>query len=211
MIARSIESRHLKRILRELDGRTITTRRDRAIVVTALATGARVSEIVSLDLAQVLENPRARNVRITSTSALRKNQIKGKREAGILIIPEIARSALRAWIRAARRAGLIRLPAKPGAPLFCVIHGCTAKNALPGQRLSKRAAQSMFHSLQLRIGIVPPYRFHDLRHTFQSRLAETGAHPYTVAAAARIRNVATTIRYVHTRTDELRRAVEAAF
>jgi integrase len=211
MIGRAVEPHHLKRILAALEGHTTTKKRDRALIVLAMMTGARVGEIVSLDIDQVLEDPRTKNVRIRAISALRKDQIKGKREAGILIIPEKARAALRRWIRAGAGAGLLELPASPRKPLFVVIHGCAAKNAHPGDRLSRRTAQNIFHKLQLEIGILPPYRFHDLRHTFQSALAASGAHPYTIAAASRIRNVKTTMVYVHTRTDELRKAVEKAW
>jgi len=211
VIPRDIEKQHLKRILSALDGKTLSARRDRALVLLALTTGARVSELVSLDLDQVLENPRTGKIRILAITSIRKDQIKGKREAGILVIPEKTRRALRAWIDAARKAGLIKLPPKNRAPLFVVIHGCTAKNAKPGNRLSKRSAQNMFHRLQERIGIVPVYRFHDLRHAFQSALAAAGVHPYTIAAAARLRNVATTVRYVHTRTEEIKKAVESVW
>jgi integrase len=195
--------------MNELRKPGIQARRNYAIVAVALCTGARVAEICALDLAQVLDNPQTPGVRIRPITSLRRDQIKGKREAGILILPELARTAIRRWIIAGRHHSLLpRPPLPPHAPLFVVIHACPQKGRAKGDRIAKRTLQNFWLTLQRHLAIDPPYRFHDLRHTFQSFLAEDGAHPYTIASVARVRSVETTVRYVHTRTDELRRAVE---
>lgn len=209
MIGRALEAEHLKKVFRELDGPSLTKIRNRALIMLAYTTGARVGEIVALDLEQVLEYPRTKAIRIREVSSIRRDQIKGKKDAGIMILPEKTRLALRRWIRNAVKARLLKLPAKQGAPLFTVIQSSKAKNAKPGDRLSRRRAQAIFSQAQRNAGIYPPYRFHDLRHTYMSLLAEADVNPFTAAAAARLRSIETQIHYVHTRTQEIKRAVNS--
>lgn len=48
-----------------------------------------------------------------------------------------------------------------------------------------------------RSGITPPPRFHDLRHTLGSRLAEAGLHTTQIRDVLRHADEATTLRYIH--------------
>jgi len=50
-------------------------------------------------------------------------------------------------------------------------------------------------------------RFHDLRHSFESRLAEEGANPYAIDRAMGHASIATTKIYIHTQVRNLRALV----
>lgn len=52
--------------------------------------------------------------------------------------------------------------------------------------------------------------FHDLRHTFASRLAASGADPFVIRDYLGHSSVTMTDRYVSTRVEDMRAAVEAA-
>jgi integrase/recombinase XerC len=53
-------------------------------------------------------------------------------------------------------------------------------------------------------------RFHDLRHTFGTRLGEAGRSPYEIARLMGHANIQTSMIYVHPEPESLRKAVEAA-
>ncbi len=51
--------------------------------------------------------------------------------------------------------------------------------------------------------------FHDLRHTFASRLAQAGVDPYTIQKLMGHKSFSTTQRYAHHYTESLRRGISA--
>jgi integrase len=55
---------------------------------------------------------------------------------------------------------------------------------------------------------IPDFRFHDLRHTFASRLAMDGVDLYTVQRAGGWRTQVMVQRYAHLSPDHMRAAVE---
>lgn len=54
---------------------------------------------------------------------------------------------------------------------------------------------------------VEKFRWHDLRHTFASRLAQSGVEPYTVQRLMGHRSFTTTQRYAHHYVESLRRGI----
>jgi len=170
--------------------------RTRALITLAADTGLRVQELVRLDLGQVLADPDADAVRIAAKFYLRRDQAKrGDKGAGNIHVSERARTALRAWIRAARAAQWMQWPAKRGAPLFVGHRGYRGK---PGHgRLSVRAAQWSWHDVQARARIVERYNFHSLRHDAASRLRAAGGDVFDLAAQLRWRKLEHAQRYVH--------------
>jgi integrase len=54
---------------------------------------------------------------------------------------------------------------------------------------------------------IPPWRFHDLRHTFVTRLLQRGVDPYTVCELAGHSKLEMTTRYAHTTLDRKRAAI----
>ncbi|MGA2958561.1 MAG: site-specific integrase [Thermodesulfobacteriota bacterium] len=53
------------------------------------------------------------------------------------------------------------------------------------------------------------FRFHDLRHTFATRLVQAGVDIYTVQKFGRWRNISMVMRYAHHYPESLRSGVEA--
>lgn len=52
-------------------------------------------------------------------------------------------------------------------------------------------------------------RFHDLRHTAATRMAEVGVDPFTIAEILSHKNIATTAQYSHATATAKRQAVAA--
>ena len=59
----------------------------------------------------------------------------------------------------------------------------------------------------LNIAGIENFRFHDLRHTFATRLIQAGVDIYAVAKLLGHKDIKTTTRYAHHHTDSLRNAV----
>lgn len=55
---------------------------------------------------------------------------------------------------------------------------------------------------------IPPWRFHDLRHTFVTRLIQKGTDPYTVMELAGHHDLKMTTRYLHTNAQRKKEAIE---
>jgi len=76
-----------------------------------------------------------------------------------------------------------------------------------GTRLEKRNVARAFYQAMDRAG-VEEFRFHDLRHTFATRLAQAGVDLYTVAKILGHKDIRITQRYAHHSTESLRAGVE---
>ncbi len=75
-----------------------------------------------------------------------------------------------------------------------------------GTRLEKRNLARAFYKAMNKAG-VENFRFHDLRHTFATRLVQAGVELYTVAKLLGHKDVRTTQRYAHHTTESLRGVV----
>jgi len=64
-----------------------------------------------------------------------------------------------------------------------------------------------FHTALRRSG-VKNFRFHDLRHTFATRLVQAGVDLYMVQKLGRWKTVSMVQRYAHHNTETLRNAIE---
>jgi hypothetical protein len=84
-------------------------------------------------------------------------------------------------------------------PLFHVF--CTDKG-----RFLHNLAKAWY--LALEAAGIPDFRFHDLRHTFASRLAMAGVDLYTVQRAGGWKTAIMVQRYAHLSPDHMRAAVE---
>jgi integrase len=80
---------------------------------------------------------------------------------------------------------------------------CTQK----GTRIGSRNLLRAFYSA-LRKSKIEPLRFHDLRHTFATRLVQAGVDLYTVQKLGRWKNISMVMRYAHHYPESLRSGVE---
>jgi len=76
-----------------------------------------------------------------------------------------------------------------------------------GTRISKRNLHREFVNA-LKKAEITNFRFHDLRHTFATRLVQSGIDLYSVARLLGHRDITTTQRYAHHSPESLRSSVE---
>ena len=126
--------------------------RDRALWTLCAHTGLRISEALSLDVAQVFDGPKPRP-RVT----LPRRAAKGRENGRIILIPGPAAHALEEWISTRPHW----LPPDAEAPVFVSRHG---------ERLSRRQALDRFKAAMEAAHIPPPHGSHTLRKTFAAHV-----------------------------------------
>jgi integrase len=87
-------------------------------------------------------------------------------------------------------------------------HGLVFPSAI-GTPLRSQNIDDTWHRIQRRAGINEHYRWHDLRHTAATRLAEANVHPRVTMEILGQANIATTMEiYTHVSSDVQREALE---
>ena len=158
-------------------GQTVWSLRDRALLETLYSTGARVSELVALDIGDVRE-----------PEGLVRLQGKGRKER-IVPIGEMALDAIRRY-----RVSLpLQSSGVPSRALFC--------NQRGGRLTSRSVARIVTrYSSRLAGGAVSP---HTLRHSFATHLLDEGADLRSIQEMLGHASLSTTQRYTHVATDQL--------
>jgi len=77
-----------------------------------------------------------------------------------------------------------------------------------GQKVNINTLRGAFED-SLRRAKIEGFRFHDLRHTFASHLAQNGVDPYTIQKLMGHRTFTTTQRYAHHYSESLRRGIKS--
>ena len=77
-----------------------------------------------------------------------------------------------------------------------------------GQKVNFHTLRTAFERA-IKKANIEDFRFHDLRHTFASRLAQTGTDPYTIQKLMGHKFFATTQRYAHHYSESLKRGISA--
>ncbi|MGH3744068.1 MAG: tyrosine recombinase XerC [Mycobacteriales bacterium] len=163
----------------ESPGAQALAARDSALLEVLYATGARVSEVCGLDLADV--DAERRLLRVFG---------KGAKERAVPFgVP--AERALRDWLQRGRP----RLATEAsGAALFL---------GARGRRLDPRAVRTLVHS-RARAAGVPDLSPHGLRHSAATHLVEGGADLRSVQEMLGHATLATTQIYTHVTAERLR-------
>ena len=159
--------------------------RDLAIVETLYATGARVSELVGLDVTDLDHSQRT--LRVLG---------KGRKERTVPYGLPAAR-ALEGWLN---RRGEICAP-DAGAALFL---------GARGRRIDPRAVRDIVHRL-CAAAQVPDLGPHGLRHSTATHVLDGGADLRSVQELLGHSSLATTQRYTHVSAERLRSVYEQAF
>ena len=154
---------------------TLTGRRDRAMLVLAVQTGLRASELVGLKGADVHLGAGAH-----------VNCIGKGRKQRVTPLTKATTRMLRAWL--AERAG------QPDEPLFPTGHGGPLSRDALEQRLAKHAAAAAASCPSIASKRVTP---HVLRHTAAMRLLKAGIDANVIALWLGHEQVETTQIYVH--------------
>ncbi|MFC3123513.1 tyrosine-type recombinase/integrase [Pseudoroseomonas globiformis] len=151
-------------------------------VVTLLATGARLMEVMRLRWADVDLETGAITIRVSKNGDARRVPLTGETVA-----------VLRAW---RDRDAVARLP-----PLLVF-----PSEGAPTQPADLRRSWQT----ALRRAGIRDFRRHDLRHSAASALASAGASLLTIGAILGHRSAAATRRYAHLAEGDLREAIERA-
>lgn len=160
------------------EGKTAMSLRDRAILETLYSTGARVSELVSINLRD-----------FQPSDGLVRLRGKGKKER-IVPIGEVAIQAIRAYRQTVRSEGT-----KPqdAGPIFLNHRG--------GRLTSRSVARIVArYSSRLAGGSISP---HTLRHSFATHLLDEGADLRAIQEMLGHTSLGTTQKYTHVATDQL--------
>lgn len=158
-------------------GLTVWSLRDRALLETLYSTGARVGELVALDIGDVRE-----------LEGLVRLQGKGRKER-IVPIGEMALDAIRRY----RLSLPLPSAGVPPRALFC--------NQRGGRLTSRSVARVVNrYSSRLAGGAVSP---HALRHSFATHLLDEGADLRSIQEMLGHASLRTTQRYTHVATDQL--------
>jgi integrase/recombinase XerD len=140
----------------------------RALIMTAYATGMRVSEVVSLRAADI----------DSDRMMIRVEQGKGRKDRYVMLSPNLL-ELLRAYWKVARPADWLFPGQRPGTHLTAkrVLQVCIKAGAAAG--LTKRATVRA------------------LRHSFATHLLESGANIRVIQILLGHRSLRTTARYTH--------------
>jgi integrase len=152
----------------------------RQIISFAINTGLRLSEILDLKWSRV-------DLFRKTVTILEDQKNQGR---DILPLSEGALTVLK------ERAGVRRDETEL---VFC------SRN---GTRIGSRNLQRAFYSALKKSGI-EKLRFHDLRHTFATRLIQAGVDLYTVQKLGRWKSISMVMRYAHHYPESLRSGVNA--
>ncbi len=152
--------------------------RDRALLELLYATGARISELIALDVDDIAESL----VKVTGKGAKQR----------LVPVGSYARAALDAWLVRGRPA--LAAKGRGGAALLL---------GARGGRLSRQGAWEIIQRVAEEAG-VPHVSPHTFRHSFATHLLEGGADVRVVQELLGHASVATTQIYTHVTADTLR-------
>lgn len=156
--------------------KAMTCERNRVLLRFLRATGARIQEALDLDIAQVPLPDPERPVAVIPC-------IKSKGKLRDLFVPMQTVEMLDAYIIGERAA-------HSGEALFC-----SYGSSFDGNRYTRGAATQMLGDACARAGV--RFRFHDLRHTYNSALAEAGVDVAVRQLLLGHAHAGTTDRYTH--------------
>lgn len=181
------QPKHLPRVLTKDDAdalmafpneSTSGSLRDRALLETLYSTGARVSELVSLNVGDLLQS-----------EGVVRLQGKGKKER-IVPIGDLAIEAIRTYRESLRSSGAGH---QRSAPVFLNHRG----GRLTARSVARIVAR---YSSRLTGGAVSP---HTLRHSFATHLLDEGADLRAIQEMLGHASLSTTQKYTHVATDQL--------
>lgn len=160
--------------------------RNRAMFLTGLWSGARVGELSSLTVSNVMNSDGTVKAEIRLTA----DQTKG-RQPRTVFLPQKLRDELQNYLA-------LRQPAHPSHPLFV-----TAGR----KRFSANVMAQHFHYLFKKAGIAGASS-HSMRRSFITNLAAKGIGVRVLASLAGHRSIAVTQRYIDVNDEMKRNAVE---
>ncbi|MCL2882605.1 MAG: tyrosine recombinase XerC [Coriobacteriia bacterium] len=191
-LPKALDSDELQRLLGAVDESTPSGQRDSALLEFLYATGARVSEVAAVTVADIDYD--SGRVRLMG---------KGSKERYVPLHP-LALAKLRDY-EAQVRPELLAHNTKATSPLPGGLFLSTRGNAL-----SSDAIRRIVHRYGLLAGIAPTFSPHSLRHTFATDLLNEGLDLRSVQELLGHANLSTTQIYTHLSTRRLQEAYHQA-
>lgn len=189
-LPKALSHAQVEALLAATDGDDPVRMRDKALLELLYATGARVSEAVSLDVDDLIgEDGTAELIRVIG---------KGDKQR-IVPVGSFARAAVEAYLVRARP--LLAAGGRSSAALFLGARGA---------RLSRQNAWLVIRAAAERAGITIEVSPHSLRHSFATHLLAGGADVRVVQELLGHASVATTQLYTHVTIDGLRDVYQQA-
>ncbi len=168
--------------------------RDRALLELMYATGARVSEVVTLDVDDLVSGGREGSVGREGSGAGDIVRLRGKGDKERIVpVGSFARAAVDAYLTRVRPDLSLRGRATPR--LFLGARGAP---------LSRQSAWLVIRAAAEKAGISAHVSPHTLRHSFATHLLQGGADVRVVQELLGHASVATTQIYTHVTVDALR-------
>jgi integrase/recombinase XerD len=197
LLPKALSEEETGRLLDAVVGTGPLVLRDRALLEVLYGTGARVSEVVGLNLGDVrvaLESPVLPLVRVLG---------KGDKER-VVPLGEAARKALAEWLGGAGRS-LVE-PKRWGRRGDAEAVFLNAR----GGRLSRAGAFGVVKKYAIRVDLAERVSPHVLRHSCATHMLGRGADVRVVQELLGHASIATTQRYTKVSPEHLRRAYEGA-
>ena len=197
LLPRALSEEETERLLAAVVGTGPTVLRDRALLEVLYGTGARVSEVVALNLGDVgdaLDEGELPLVRVLG---------KGDKER-VVPLGRVARLALSEWLSGQGRPLL-----EPGRWRRRSDAEALFLNARGG-RLTRVGAFGVVKKYAARVGLAEKVSPHVLRHSCATHMLGRGADVRVVQELLGHASIATTQRYTRVSPEHLRRAYEGA-
>lgn len=154
----------------------LTNLKHKAILFTAYSSGLRVSEVVSLKLADI----------DSGRMQIKIELAKGKKDRMVNLSPVLL-DILRQYLKKASP--------RPKIYLF--------ESEVIGEPYSSRSAQKVFQRAKEKAGIAKEVSFHSLRHSFATHLLEKGIDIRYIKDILGHFSIKTTQRYTHVKKEQL--------
>jgi integrase/recombinase XerD len=200
LLPKALSEEETARLLGAIVGTGPAVLRDRALMEVLYATGARVSEVVGLNLGDVAEA-----VEATDATGVPLIRVFGKGSKERLVpLGGLARRALAEWLSGA------------GRPLLTPARWQRRDDAeavflnVRGGRLSRVGAFGVVKKYAARVGLEDRVSPHVLRHSCATHMLAHGADIRVVQELLGHASIATTQRYTKVSSEHLRRAYESA-
>lgn len=180
-------------------------RRDRALLELLYGTGARISEVVGLDLTDLtdLTDPAGRPGKATGSTGLLRLEGKGSRQR-LVPLGGCAESALGAWLSAEGRGQMLPKQWRRRGDAEAVFLNAR------GGRLSRQGAYEIVRRRAAAAGIDRQLGPHVLRHSCATHMLEHGADIRVVQELLGHVSITTTQMYTKVTTEHLRAVYEQA-
>jgi integrase/recombinase XerD len=197
LLPKALSEDETSRLLGAVVGTGSIMLRDRALLEVLYGTGARVSEVVGLNLGDVVEAVEGSEVPLIRVLG------KGGKER-VVPLGRLARQALRQWLSAEGRPQLEPKKWKLRSDAEAVFLNAR------GGRLSRVGVFGVVKKYAERIGLADHVSPHVLRHSCATHMLARGADIRVVQELLGHASIATTQRYTKVSLEHLRRAYEDA-